>query len=232
MIISSFTAQGNREYQEDRFVIRKTDDGTLLAVFDGHGGAETASWCKHLTSKYDASTESSFRRLFSTLAETTEGMREGTTASMVFIPNDENSALIGVLGDSPVLVQSDTLWLSPEHNVRTNLVERAAAEARGGRYADGYMCTGWNGLQMSRAFGDSELKFLSREPEIFNLLLIKGGYVLVATDGVFDPGHQHLDAEVQKVKTLIEFGADAEALVNRALDAKTGDNATCILARF
>lgn len=44
MIISKATAQGERPYQEDRYVVKVESEGTLLAVFDGHGGSEVSEF--------------------------------------------------------------------------------------------------------------------------------------------------------------------------------------------
>jgi len=57
-------------------------------------------------------------------------------------------------------------------------------------------------------------------------------FVLLATDGAFDPSHYQFEESAKTVISMCEHGLDAQAVVNRAVNAQTGDNVTCILARF
>jgi serine/threonine protein phosphatase PrpC len=141
-----------------------------------------------------------------------------------------------VLGDSPILIKTETLvWSGPDHNVRTNPAEREAAEARGG-YCDGaYLFRNMHsqGLQMARALGDSHLRgVISTEPEINEVPIVGSGFILVATDGLFDPAHRKFEESKRQVLALIKDGADAQFLVGDAIRRQTHDNATAILARF
>jgi len=125
------------------------------------------------------------------------------------------------------------LWIAPEHNVRSNKAEADAAIARGGLIGGGYLMASYigSGLQMSRAFGDASLSsVLNREPEIFTLNLDKYSWVLVATDGAFDPAHTS-DAGSKAVLDLVQYGKDAQSIVDRALAVPTRDNVTAILWR-
>lgn len=252
MPITVASAQGLRDYQEDRSFIYESDLGIVIAVFDGHGGERTAEWLgvnlpsilieELAVNEPKLALEKTFKRA----DEATHNDHAGSTATVVFIPNDVSSgrltsdqrtqtvAYIAVLGDSPVIAKftSGLRHVSPEHNVRTNLVEREAAEERGGIYAGGYICRGFSGpgLQMGRAFGDSNLgKIISKEPEIYDIPL--GDWLLVCSDGVTDPGHGNMADAVAKIEALIEAGADAKTLVDRATKIPTGDNATAILWR-
>lgn len=235
--------KGRRTYQEDRHVVYWVpDEGYLLAVFDGHGGWEAAEVCainlvsvfhEHLTTRY--AWENLLRVVFKELHEKTAHMSSGCAASIAFIPKNGKEAIVGVLGDAPVLVRkaNGELWLSPEHNVRSNPAEVKAAEDRGGIVHGGYLYSGFRGggLQMSRALGDVNLStVLSREPEIFRLPLKAGDWVLVGSDGLFDPSHAtHPSVEIGR---MIDEGADATALVQHALDVPTNDNVTAILVKL
>jgi serine/threonine protein phosphatase PrpC len=165
-------------------------------------------------------------------------MRAGSTASLVFIPKDESRVDVAVLGDSPVLVSrpDGSIWVSPEHNIRTNEAEADAAIKRGGFVHSGYLFASYDGdgLQMSRALGDYELdRVLSREPEVFSHVLGKDSWVLVCSDGAVDPGHGAAQANIDTIVRMIEDeDADAQDIVDRALAAKTGDNVTAILVRL
>jgi protein phosphatase 1K len=239
------TEKGKRPYQEDRSVVYWVpDEGYLLAVFDGHGGSECADHCAkvlielwHRTYKWDhiTSHESLISAVFHTLNDGTENMGPGCAASIAFIPKDGTSVIVGVLGDAPVLIKqaNGELWLAPEHNVRTNRAEADAAIKRGGFVQSGYLFVrqSGQGLQMSRALGDRFLgTVLNREPEIFRLPLGVGSWVLVGTDGLFDPSHATQPGET--IAAAIEAGHDANQLVQNALNVPTYDNVTAILVKL
>lgn len=237
--------KGRRTYQEDRHIVYWIpDECYLLAVFDGHGGWEAAEACaSNLTRMYYVirntllvvNFETVVRNLFYTLNEETRHMGSGCAASIALIKADGTEVIVGVLGDAPVLVRkaNGELWLSPEHNVRSNPAEVKAAENRGGIVHDGYLFAGYRGggLQMSRALGDASLdRVLSREPEIFRLETGPGSFVLAASDGLFDPSHVTHPSE--NISALIDEGANAESLVQTALNVPTNDNVTAILVKF
>jgi len=243
------TAIGRRSYQEDRSFTYKSDLGTLLAVFDGHSGDETAEWLNVnlpsilIEELATGDPAAALERACKRADAATHDNHAGSTATIVFITSDKTTAHIAVLGDSPVIARlnpghptssdpADFLHVSPEHNVRTNLKEREAAEERGGIYAGGYICRGFSGpgLQMGRAFGDSHLgRIICKEPEIYSITV--GDWLLVCSDGVTDPGHGDMDAAIKRIVTMIDSGADAAAIVKAAVSIPTGDNATAILWR-
>lgn len=256
MDIKSYTAQGQRPYQEDRFHTHSDKEGTLLAVMDGHGGSDTAQRVKLLlpviweaTCGSSVAVSASAELTFERLHEQTREMRCGTTLSLAWIPADKKTATVAVLGDSPVIIwqqQGHSPWVAPEHNVRTNLKEADAVSRRGGMVVGGYAYAAPQninpyssvmnspGLQMSRALGDSELdSILERKPEIFTFDLIPGSIVLVASDGLLDPGHGETDDIISWIGDMIFVeGADAKELVKDAVARKTGDNVTAIVARI
>jgi serine/threonine protein phosphatase PrpC len=173
-----------------------------------------------------------------------ENYEDGTTASLAFLPNDPEGMPVrnkyiftAVIGDSPIIIRSgENIWRSPEHNVRSNPAEREAAENRGGYVHSGYLFSSTSGhgqgLQMSRALGDKFLRgIISTEAETAAVQVQEDGYIIVATDGVFDPGHAQ-GATDDFFKNLHDT-ANAQSLVDYAVnELKTGDNATAILARF
>ena len=246
---------GLRGYQEDTFVTASMEQGTLLAVFDGHGGGACSMLCsKRLVSTFMHAIEIEaakaalserptdwkevLRLTCAALDALTNDMPYGSTASIVFILKDESAAFIAVLGDSPVVARmtGGSIYVGPDHNVRSNENEKRAAEKRGGHYGGGYI---WNnefgsrarGLQMGRAFGDSNMgKIVTKEPEICQIPL--GSWLLVGSDGLFDPGHANTGAAIQTLAQIIDEGATARQLVNCALAVPTGDNVTAILWRY
>lgn len=248
MNITHAQLQGPRPYQEDRFAIIQDNGAALLSVFDGHAGADTADIAVTLLptlygiAKRDAKTGMELLTLlFKLLNEHTQHMASGSTASMVYIKDD--CAIVGILGDSPVVIQTATrTFVSPEHNVRTNLLEREEAIKRGATFINGYiyhMTPEMNfgsmvpGLQMSRALGDAVLApILSREPYITAIPLNGEATILVATDGVFDPAHSYaMDVAGKKLMdAIVEQKADAEMVLDYS-QINLHDNATAIVAR-
>jgi serine/threonine protein phosphatase PrpC len=110
-------------------------------------------------------------------------------------------------------------------------------KAAGGTVYDGYAFAPTGGLssaglQTSRTFGDAEFtSILSRDPEIFEIELGSDSFVLVGSDGLFDPSHGSDDA-ASSIVQLIERGSDAKVLVQYALGIPTQDNVTAILVRI
>lgn len=251
MKITKATAKGTRSYQEDTSVIAELPQGTLLGVFDGHGGDEASQFMMHYFVKMfkealsrDEYCVSALRAAFKESALRLRDYGSGTTASVIFTSTGSGRMVCtAVIGDSPIIAKventqdwrtfNSAIWFGPDHNVRTNEAERKAAEARGGRYNDGYICKGYNGLQMGRALGDATLSsILSTEPEINVITVAHEGFILIGSDGLFDPAHYDFKEAAEQVLALIDKGSDAQALVDRAVMAVTGDNATAILVRF
>ena len=245
--ITHATAQGNRDYQEDRVIVAAVPGGTLLAVADGHGGAEVSEYLRVAlvqTWLYmaDRNTDGDMlvKKVFASFNEDTRHQHAGSTLSLVFISDDGDHVSVAILGDSPVMIRSAGFgipgpWIAPEHNARSNAVELAAAKARGAIYDGGYISSHYDGhgLQMTRAFGDVDLdSILSREPEIFSFLLEKPSWVLVASDGLIDPGHKISGLSYQAVADMLDAGSEAKDLVNRAVKMQTNDNASAIVWRL
>lgn len=231
---------GTRHSQEDHILWADVPEGVLIGILDGHGGDEVASLLAHqmprMWSAIDGDAyEEALRHVFAMAHAVTKEYRCGSTASVVFIPKDETEAYIAVLGDSPVLAEraDGTIFVGPDHNARSNQEERSKAVQRGGIYQGGYM---WNdygdnaaGLQMTRAFGDHACRnFLGRTPEIFRIPL--GNFLLVASDGMFDPKHTSREA-VDDVLACIRNDQTADQMCEQAVAKPTNDNVSAILWR-
>lgn len=243
MKLSVATARGLRQYQEDRYLVHHAADGILLAVMDGHGGSDVAEVCKDYLGPFwnlAVLTKEGEARLYDKalaltiwqLESITCEYHSGSTISLAFVPNAEDQVYVASLGDSPIVVRTPdgVCRVSEGHNVRTNLAERDAAIGRGGVYDGGYIWEpyGHSGLQMARALGDSNMGLvLSREPDVEVIPL--GDFVLLATDGVFDPGHKNERQAIADVVALIDQGGEAQAIVDRAVKLPTDDNATAVL---
>lgn len=248
--IGSYTTcseKGEKLYQEDRCVVETLRLGDIrlqmLAIMDGHSGSEVADLIKNILPRI---VEDSFlqtgldiprllQSAINTIDQHTRYNYSGSTLSMVVIPDYENKAYVAVMGDSPVIIldKDGKAVTSPDHNIRTNLEERNKAIKRGattnGRYI--YDQKSGNGIQMSRALGDVSMdSILNRNPEIYEVNLNEDSFVVVATDGVFDPGHD-TESDVYRVIEMVDKGAEAKDLVKDALERQTGDNATAIVWR-
>ena len=238
------TAQGARSHQEDRAVhVWIEKKGWLLAVFDGHRGAEVAEKASEallpaFESAWKASPEdisAILHRTVGSLVELTKDDMAGTTASIVFIPENVQYVSWAVLGDSPIAVldSENRIHIGPDHNVRTNPEERAAALKRGGNYDGGYLGDPNLpdiGLQMARSLGDADLsRVLSREPDIPDVSIPHPKIVLTGTDGIISPSGGSSREQLSRLLLLAKEGADAEALVQDALRRQIGDNVTVIL---
>lgn len=251
MRISRAQAQGLRDYQEDRFVVSNMPNGKLIAIMDGHGGADVSSliarrlpglWKKHPVLLPLLSYEPMVRSVFQDLNTLTAEMDAGSTMSLVFIPEPANEfgdrvITVAILGDSPVIIVDDEgkMDVSPMHNARSNPAELLAAQARGAFFTGGYICDGWSGpgLQMTRAMGDRALRrILNYEPEIYTRAIGPDSFVLLASDGLFDPSHHDLEPAIAVVVEKIKTGATAKELVDYAVGIPTGDNVTAIVVRF
>ena len=244
---SAATAKGLRDYQEDRYINitlnTKSSKGQLMAVMDGHGGASAAEKVAESveglfigTIGKSESIEVALRKTVADLVLITDNEKSGTTLSLVYVPDGENGAYVAVLGDSPVIItdRNGVVNISPDHNVRSNSAELDAARGRGAIYEHGYIFDpqGQSGLQMSRALGDRNLaRVLSRVPDIYFVELGSESIIIVASDGVYDPGHGDTSNQIHDVLDLVRNGADAEAVVNDALLRMTADNATAIVWR-
>lgn len=241
-VVSVAAKQGPRPYQEDYFVFFRIDNanlkGWLLAVMDGHNGELVAELCAEKIEKLfritdEGQAEESLRCLVADLNSQTKSYSEGSTFSAALLLDGVSKVWIAVLGDSPVAVldKDGNIHISPEHNVRSNLEERKAAEKRGGIYANGYIWTDMSdlakGLQMGRALGDSHFgNILSREPDIYTI--DNPRWVLVASDGVFDPDHENTQL-LEKVKKYAMRRSSAKDIMKWAESRGLKDNATALV---
>lgn len=213
MDINIHSHQGNRPYQEDRFVVTPVRDGYLLAVLDGHGGPGIAEDCalalpgllqqalEDMNLDETPPTEA-FRRVIAELVARYPSARDvwmndtgGTTLSAAFIEDDRITT--AVLGDSPILLRTDGQnWIAPAHNVELNPRDVARIEAahqdrimRGELHIDSshLRLASWTALALTRAIGDRDFaRYLIREPEVETHPLTPESdfHLILASDGI------------------------------------------------
>jgi len=248
--VSYGTAQGERNYQEDRFVNKslaingiENGNGRLMGIMDGHGGSGSAQLVSEkLPEVFKAAiieekgdVKKALKETVNSLHELTKDQESGTTLSIVYVPADAETAYVAVLGDSPILIEDrdGKIHTSPEHNVRTNQKELEKAKERGAEYdPSGYIMLAESlyGLQMSRALGDKKIdSILDRTPDIYSVALGENSFIVAGSDGLLDPAHGDTQDVVSYIVELVKSGADARSLVNDAIRRRTGDNVTAIV---
>jgi protein phosphatase 1L len=234
MRITSGQELGQRPYQEDRFVVIEDieKDRTLIAVFDGHSGSRAvdtlATSLPDVLRRYvDREPVDLIKTVYTYLDEKTKDIDSGSTASMALITPDK--VVLAVLGDSPIqAILKDKEFTMPEHNVRTNYYETMEAQQRGGTIYGGYLfdpMKGYNkGIQMSRVFGDSDLRRVTSQiPEVSVLEREDVVSLLVASDGLTDPAHV-------TAPFLLTKDVTAEELVEKFKNSF--DNVTAVVVHF
>ena len=224
--VTSAQAKGSRDLQEDRVVVLSDIKCVLIAVMDGHEGVLAAEVCAKnipLLFNIDAvyqDPSAALGILFYQLVELTSHMGCGTTISLVYITKD--SVTVCRAGDSPVLLlpgDGKTIF-SSSHNARTNIVERNAALARGGRFNGAYLInpkTG-DGTQLTRALGDWHLgDVILREPEFMITPINANAIVMVCTDGLMGSNPHAQDNQTFHAILLLQDGGTAPDLIDWAM---------------
>ncbi len=257
---SAASYHGGRKTQEDRFIDTRIDlpgiphgQGRLMAVMDGHGGSDwTAELIRqNIAHIFTEVLRENSRLLPEAMKETVKELGEivrqqisGSTLSMVYIPDDESRAYVGILGDSPVIISDDAgnVNVSPLHSSYTNAQERLEAIARGGKLyfveedVDRKFPRIANikaGLHASalRDLGSAQWEgIFSNEPEVYAVPLGPESFVLLATDGIFE----NVSLDTKKLgaylkDAIIHKKADAKAIVYDAFFRGSDDNITAVL---
>ena len=239
MKITSATDVGHRPYQEDQLVIQQDDAGLFVAVFDGHCGHQVsvpAAACVYdLWNEITGHPEYRLLELFKQLTSKFQQSNSGSTASIAYIPRSQNNVYCAVLGDSPIVIYDKSIgWanVSPAHNVTIHMSDRADLTEKGAFFnGPYYFSKGINkGLQLTRALGDVAFSgYIKTEPDIYTIPLANVSWILMASDGLFDPKHSPTNVYNNNIIKIINAGADASILVNYATQVPTYDNASAIL---
>jgi len=224
------------------YVSRVGERGWLLAVFDGHNGPGTAdvaakrigevfARCAEQYGVGPAAVDAAVGAIRDEVAE----RNDGSSASVVFVDEQEDRAYASVLGDSPVMVRTETdeVAMAPLHNTAANPEDAARAVERGALLVGPYLVDSdrMEGVNLTRTIGDADLTFLGRTPESAQFSLGPRSFVLVASDGMFTFLAPTPDALLSRAADLVDAGLSAEAMVEDALAAGSDDNVTVLLWR-
>ncbi|CAJ0599749.1 unnamed protein product [Cylicocyclus nassatus] len=259
--ISCESEKGRRPKQEDRMLAMPTlslvfpdvarSDVGLMAVFDGHGGAECSAYsCAHFPSEFvralnvhptslEESLKEAFERLDTRLSARCENerWRSGTTAVAAVI--DPKEIVIAWIGDSAAYVLSEPGELSKVTNahVPSNEEEAKRVEADGGQllYIQGELRV--NGvLNLTRALGDiGGRPMISPKADTTVIERDASQYlVLLACDGISELFN---DSEVlEMIKSFVakhsyeQYYDLSDHVCRAALAGGSVDNVTCVAA--
>ncbi|KJH44891.1 protein phosphatase 2C [Dictyocaulus viviparus] len=257
--ISCESEKGRRQRQEDRMLamptlslvfpeVARTDVG-LMAVFDGHGGAECSAYCSaHLPCEFvralnanPASLEDSLSRAFERLDIRlsarceNERWRSGTTAVAAAV--DGKSIVIAWIGDSAayILTAPDKLRKVTKAHVPSNEDEARRVEQDGGQllYIQGELRV--NGvLNLTRALGDiggrpmisskADTQVIERDTSQYLLLLTCDGISdLFTTSEVLDMVKAFLAKH-----NVNQYYDLSDHICRSALSGGSIDNVTCV----
>ena len=237
----------NKKQKEDVVLVKQWDGGTLLGVFDGHGGKDVAEYVSNRFSvlfayelnKHEGHVPSTFRDLFAKIEEEVQDKEDftfqGSTAVLCFLDTKTNTVYTATLGDSAA-------YLYPKENNRVaplsiwgrwNSEEAKRVNDHGGEVVssgrtsrDGqtvyraYLRGSY--IEPSRSFGDSSFgSMLSKEPFITATKISQGDTLILASDGILElPETDILTTfkQVKETESLI-----AEELCNRAAKVSADD---------
>ena len=255
-MIGTFTNQGRRTYQEDRFVVKMLRPDLLYcAVFDGHGGSRCAEYCAehfHTYISHFLARESSvsrvleksffevnksFSRWFNSKKENERiKISSGSTATVCLI-QDNYIMYIGHCGDSRALLYRDgkARRLTQDHCPSVPEEKKRILECGGSVTSDSIGRSMVNSrLCMSRSIGDLELKDqgVVADPDIKQVKIKHGkdGFLVLTTDGI---NFVMQDQEVVDCIARCENASEGAArLVDQALLYCCEDNATAVVIPF
>lgn len=231
--IETYTAQNQRDRQEDRFAVYAAlvPYHLQIAVVDGMGGhadgdkaaEEVAAMLplnyepKDLADHFKMANDQMVHRIFGRMPRFSEGTRRGAAAVFLFV-GLQNEARIVWVGDCRAF-----LW---RQNTLSDLTYDHTA--MGQAFRDGKLATAeklmvydTSGVPLASCFGMPRDIAVGVAP----LTLEKGDTILLVTDGVY--GYETFR---QEVRELLADGKGAEAIVKAAMRATT-DNATAVLVR-
>ena len=209
----------------------------IFAIFDGHGGDESAKMCQSLFPEIFArlikqapfNVEQNLKKTFQTLddeAKKRKYKNVGNTATVIYITN--KTLFCANVGDSScVMVFNDCAKKVSIDHKATDPNERKRIESCGGKVIDERL----NGiLAVSRGIGDFDMKNtgLSCEPFVYKTLIDETTeYCVIASDGIWD---------VMKPEDIYKIcrrdqnpDVIVESIVDEAIERESEDNISCIV---
>lgn len=236
-------ADGGKTPSEDRVLIKQLDaERQVLAVFDGHGGAQVAEKTEHF-----------FREAFDTcpmnIQEITSWLREkfleldnavlryknvGSTVSIALVTP---TYIVGAyVGDSPIILftpEGRIIHSSVDHSPSLQRENRRIRDTGGSVQTMEGDVPRVNGiLAVSRAIGDHGLKpYVSGEPDIFAWARPEHAYLALMSDGMVESPYGKNVSRKSVVRRILDADFQAEKIVQQQnlLMEGHGDNLSIII---
>lgn len=225
----------------------------FVGVFDGHGGTDCATFVSgnldgYLTKTFNSTEDwttgdEKMKDMFHEIEDeyvkiaVEEDDTSGACATVVIVKGFE--AMVANIGDCKAVAVPDVtdaqsfVVLTGDHRADAP-EEEDRIERAGGSVVDGRV----GNLQPSRSFGDIDVKEIVGDgvviptPEVSRVRVQVGGFMVVATDGLWDYVDTETCVEIAKA-VLLDTNYDAEAaaeeLVNLAVERRALDDVTVSL---
>jgi len=179
--------QGFREEMEDSIVVR--DDIGLYAVFDGHGGSDTAIFSAYYLSHVIDKTITKAKQLNDIINRlqfevVQNKLQDGSTMTLALLLGEVG--LIAHIGDSRAIVvaQGGSFRVLTKDHKPYIREEFDKIIEKGGYVVDGRTDAV---LAVSRSIGDNDVGGLNREADVFTFQIeTNDKYLIIGCDGVFD----------------------------------------------
>ncbi len=247
--------QGRRPTMEDAHLIKETKEGSLFAVFDGHGGSDVARFAAKrvdqlffpLLKKHNSNVRAAFTELFDIIESEIKSHpkwdSQGSTAVVSFVDPKTKKIFTATIGDSEATIyrqfsenQTKAIplscirnWTSEKDKARLLDIQPERAPLNGDPKHIRWPAP-WYGVNVSRALGDEELKkapsALIHKPKITVQDLYPNDTIVIACDGLKD-----YTSEKEVISVLNRFPDDrAKRLVQFAFSQKRStDNITAMV---
>jgi len=241
----------------------------FFGVFDGHGGGLASQFVaenlpqfvlEETMKKTDQGTdlpgalEAAFKRIEEDFLKKAikEELKDGTTAIVALLEENDNKLVIGNVGDSELIISNNgkAVSLTPVHNPKRNPDEVKRVEGEGGklyndRLAHPCLSPMFFNIAVSRAIGDIFFKHtdytkdkpsgLSAVPDIVSYHLSDPDeFAILACDGLWDVmTHQEVvDFVLPRLKETNDPQECCQQLVAEAFERGSQDNITALVLTF
>jgi protein phosphatase 2C family protein 2/3 len=236
--------QNKRPYQEDRFTHVEIGEGHFFGMYDGHDGADVASFLQqnlhnYLFGPFFTLKEACEKVFFKAEQHALKHFTDGSTALMVFV--DHNNIMhCAWAGDTKmVLEKNGAVTFETTDHKPNNPHELARIEKNGG-YIEKFGVYRVGGLAVARSIGDAQLKHMYQGqiiamPDYKKIALDETHhYMVMATDGLWDVMSSEeavnvVHAMFQRCRNLDFI---AEHLQNEAIKRGSSDNITVCVVCF
>jgi serine/threonine protein phosphatase PrpC len=183
LYLGAAEARGRRHNMEDRYCHISKDEGSLVALFDGHAGAEVSTFCQirikslffECLKEFSGSPHAAFQHTFDRLEQEIHKnkLRAGTTAVVSFIDHKLWKIFTATIGDSEATLYQQSgegmkvlplsclrNWKSPKDLARWKAVDESVKDLENPKhmYYPKIKPKDSHAVNLSRALGDFSCK--------------------------------------------------------------------------